>query len=81
MLSPLHTNGVLAADFEEVIVTVLLFLALFDKSTLIFLNVNNTCTLELCCSIILVQWLLLRTSQRFNTFIFHLNIVYLHNVR
>ena len=52
-LSPLHTNGVLTADFEQVIVPVLLFLTLIGNSTL-----SSTFTLGLCCSIILVQWLL-----------------------
>ena len=33
------------------------------------------------CSIILVQWLLLWTSHRFNTFIFHLGTLYLYHFR
>ena len=33
----------------------------------------------LSCSIIMVQWLLLWTSHRFNTFIFRLGTVYLHH--
>ena len=43
--------------------------------------VGSTCTLGLSWGIILVQWLLLWTSHRFNTFIFHLVTVYLHHFR
>ena len=44
-------------------------------------NDSSTCTLELSFSIILVQWLILWKSNRFNTFIFHLGTVYLHHFR
>ena len=67
--------GVLA-DFEQVVVLLLLYLALFVNYTLFVINVTSTCTLGLSCSIILVQWLLLWTSHRFNAFIFHLGTVY-----
>ena len=43
--------------------------------------VSGTCTLELFFSIILVQWLLLWTIHRFDTFIFRLGTVYLHHFR
>ena len=42
--------------------------------------VSSTCTLGLSCSIILVQWLLLWTSNRYK-FIFHLGTIYLHHFR
>ena len=44
-------------------------------------NVRSTCTLGLSCSILLVQWLLLWTCHRLNTFIFHLGTVYLHHFK
>ena len=76
----LYTYGKLA-DFEQVIVLVLLYLALFVYQTLI-------CSM----SAALVHWghlavyvwfnvCWLWTSHRFNTFIFHLGTVYLHNIR